>query len=114
MTLDQILTTVVSVLSALAPAVLYITGQFKKLNQEVTSLKSEVQSTRSDITLQLKSGLDLVNQKIESIERQISDQQSHLLKIQGDHTRLSERVAVTEANFDHLDTMVKALSTVRQ
>lgn len=113
MTLDQILTTVVSVLSALAPAVLYITGQFKKLNQEVVALKSDVQSTRSDITLQLKSGLDLVNQKIEAIERQISDQQSHLLKIQGDHTSLSERVAVTEANLDHLDGLVKAMASAR-
>ena len=62
---------------------------------------------RAEFGSQLEAGLLLVNQKIESLERQMSDQQSHLLKIQDDHTGLAERLAITENNIEHMETRLK-------
>ena len=109
MSVDQIFTTVVSVLSALAPAILYVANQFKKLDQNIQNLKSDLKVVRAEFGSQLEAGLLLVNQKIDSLERQMSDQQNHLLKIQEDQTGLAERVAITENNIEHIESRLTAL-----
>ena len=111
MSVEQIFTTVVSVLSALAPAVMYITGHFKRLDSNIQNLQSEVRVVRAEFGSQLEAGLLLVNQKIESLERQMSDQQSHLLKIQDDQTAIAERVAITENNIEHIESPKQPLKT---
>ena len=109
MSVEQIFTTVVSVLSAIAPAILYITGQFKKLDNNIQSLQSELKVVRAEFGSQLEAGLKLVNQKIDSLERQMSDQQAHLLKIQEDQTTIAERVAITENNMEHLEARLNSV-----
>lgn len=109
MSVEQIFTTVVSVVSVVGPAVLYITGQFKRLDSKILDLQSDLKVVRAEFGSQLEAGLRLVNQKIDSLERQMSDQQSHLLKIQEDQTNIAERVAITENNIEHLESRLKAL-----
>tara|TARA_Y100000114_G_C11763332_1_gene331237 strand:+ start:1334 stop:1681 length:348 start_codon:yes stop_codon:yes gene_type:complete len=109
MSVEQIFTTVVSVVSVVGPAVLYITGQFKRLDAKILDLQSDLKVVRAEFGSQLEAGLRLVNQKIDSLERQMSDQQSHLLKIQEDQTNIAERVAITENNIEHLESRLKAL-----
>lgn len=109
MSVEQIFTTVVSVVSVVGPAVLYITGQFKRLDAKIIDLQSDLKVVRAEFGSQLEAGLRLVNQKIDSLERQMSDQQSHLLKIQEDQTNIAERVAITENNIEHLESRLKAL-----
>ena len=104
MSVEQIFTTVVSVLSALAPAIMFIAGHFKKLDQNIQNLQSELKVVRAEFGSQLEAGLLLVNQKIDSLERQMSDQQAHLLKIQEDQTSIAERVAITENNIEHIES----------
>lgn len=112
MSVDQIFTTVMSVMSVVGPAVLYITGQFKRLDSKMVDVQSDLRVVRAEFGSQLEAGLRLVNQKIDSLERQMSDQQSHLLKIQDDQTTLAERLAITENNLTHLDTRLKEVLKV--
>lgn len=112
MSVEQIITTIVSVISALIPAVLYITSQFKKLDDSVTGLKADLSIVRAEFGSQLEAGLLLVNQKIDSLERQMSDQQNHLLKIQDDQTAIAERVAITENNIEHIESRLNNLLTI--
>lgn len=107
MSVEQIFTIVVSVISVVGPAVLYITGQFKRLDAKMVDVQSDLKVVRAEFGSQLEAGLRLVNQKIESLERQMSDQQTHLLKIQADHTTLAERLAITENNIDHIEARLK-------
>tara|TARA_B100000886_G_scaffold53223_1_gene32745 strand:+ start:1774 stop:2121 length:348 start_codon:yes stop_codon:yes gene_type:complete len=109
MSAEQIFTTVVSVISVVGPAVLYITGQFKRLDAKMQDLQADLKVVRAEFGSQLEAGLRLVNQKIDSLERQMSDQQSHLLKIQDDQTSIAERVAITENNIEHLESRMASL-----
>lgn len=113
MSFEQIFTTIVSVLSAIAPAVMYITGQFKKLDGNIKTLQSDLRVVRAEFGSQLEAGLRLVNQKIDSLERQMSDQQTHLLKIQEDQTTIAERVAITENNIEHLEARLNNIISVK-
>ena len=105
--MEQIVTTVISVLSALIPAVIYVVGHFKKLDARVAALQQQMALSSSEFLGKLNSGLELLRHKIESLERQLSDQQSHMLKIQDDHTRIAERIAIAETSIEHIEGRIK-------
>ena len=127
MEFQTVLTTFLGVASALAPAIVFITGYFKRLRDSLKKLESEntialekIISSQTQLQMELRSTTELINQKVssevEQIRVQISalrdslrDQQEIVLRLQESHTRLSERVAVLEANHIHLSKDVEGV-----
>jgi peptidoglycan hydrolase CwlO-like protein len=107
---STILTTVAGAIAALAPALLLITSHYKKLRDDVIATRTEFQCGITAFKAELTSGLQLVNQKIASIERQIADQQKHVAKLQDDHVRIAERLAVAETQIQAVTEDVKTHS----
>lgn len=94
-----LVSTVIGAIGALAPAILLISSHYKKLRDEVVLAKTEFSTGVAMLKQEFHSGFQLVNQKIASLERQISDQQKHLTKIHDDHVALAERMAVVETRL---------------
>jgi hypothetical protein len=97
------ISTLVGAIGALAPALLLISSHYKKLRDEVIMAKAEFTTGVTMLKQEFHSGFQLVNQKIASLERQISDQQKHLTKIHDDHVRLAERMAVVETRLGTIE-----------
>mgnify|MGYP001475627342 CR=1 FL=1 len=95
----SLVTTLVAALGALAPAILLVSAHYKKLRDDVVAARTEFSVGITAFKAELSSGLQLVNQKIASIERQIADQQQHVAKLQDDHVKLAERLAVAETQI---------------
>ena len=125
---NSLITTFLGVASALTPALLFITGYFKRLRDSLKKLESDnsialekIISSQDRLQMELRSTSELINQKVtsevEALRIQIAalrdslrDQQELVLRLQESHTRLSERVAVLEANQGHLDKVIEGVS----
>jgi septal ring factor EnvC (AmiA/AmiB activator) len=94
-----VLTTLAGVLGALAPAVLLVSSHYKKLRDDVVSARSEFSVGISSFQQELKSGLQLVHQKIATIERQIADQQNMVSKLQDANVDITKHVAILETKL---------------